>query len=238
MTVGVYGLGRFGQLWAEILSTRFDVKGYNRSPLSEIKPNIPVVGLNELLQCDVLFLCVSISGMEEVCKKIAPHLSPNTMVMDTCSVKVYPAEVMERNLPKENPVIATHPMFGPDSVVSGLRNLPFIMCNVSSSEDKFNEWMSIFKCFGFNVFSMTPDEHDREAAFTQGITHFIGRVLKDLKIEPSPIATLGYQKLMEVMEQTCNDPWQLFIDLQKQNPHTQEMREELKKSLDRILAQL
>jgi prephenate dehydrogenase len=129
-------------------------------------------------------------------------------------------------------------MFGPDSVGNGLNDLPFIMCDVRSTEDEFNFWQEKFRGFGFSLHVMTPEEHDREAAFTQGITHFIGRVLKDLDLKESPIATLGYRKLLEVMEQTCNDPWQLFIDLQQKNPYTGEMRRELKKSLDRILAGL
>jgi prephenate dehydrogenase len=85
---------------------------------------------------------------------------------------------------------------------------------------------------------MSPQEHDRKAAYTQGITHYVGRVLADLDLEPSPISTLGYHKLLEIREQTCNDPWQLFLDLQRFNPYTKEMRERLHRSLDRMLKQL
>ncbi len=85
---------------------------------------------------------------------------------------------------------------------------------------------------------MTPRQHDREAAFTQGITHFVGRVLDDLNLEESSMATLGYRKLLEIREQTCNDPWQLFLDLQRLNPYTEEMRQSLGRSLMRILEQL
>ena len=42
---------------------------------------------------------------------------------------------------------------------------------------------------------------------------------------------MGYNKLLEIVEQTCNDPWQLFLDLQRYNPHTREMRARLEKSL-------
>lgn len=85
---------------------------------------------------------------------------------------------------------------------------------------------------------MSAEEHDREAAFTQGITHFIGRVLKDMNLKPSPIATMGYRKLLEIVEQTCNDPWQLFLDLQQYNPYTKEMRNQLQTSFQRILSSL
>ena len=59
-----------------------------------------------------------------------------------------------------------------------------------------------------------------------------------MNIEPSPIATVGYERLLAVMEQTCNDPLQLFMDLQHYNPYTTAMREELQSSLKRLLAAL
>ena len=38
---------------------------------------------------------------------------------------------------------------------------------------------------------MTPEEHDQLAAKTQGITHFVGRVLKDAGVGVTEIDTLG-----------------------------------------------
>jgi prephenate dehydrogenase len=93
-----------------------------------------------------------------------------------------------------------------------------------------------WKSLGLSVAVMDPDEHDRQAAFTQGVTHYLGRVLKDLGVGPSVIATVGYRRLLDIVEQTCNDPWQLFLDLQRYNPHTREMRERLGRSLDAVMA--
>ena len=85
---------------------------------------------------------------------------------------------------------------------------------------------------------MSPHDHDREAAFTQGVTHYLGRVLSDFGVRGSPIGTVGYQKLLEIVEQTCNDPWQLFLDLQRYNPHTREMRARLESSLRSVMAEI
>jgi hypothetical protein len=38
------------------------------------------------------------------------------------------------------------------------------------------------------------------------------------------------------VEQTCNDPMQLFLDLQRFNPHTREMRARLEKSLQAVMS--
>jgi hypothetical protein len=40
---------------------------------------------------------------------------------------------------------------------------------------------------------------------------------------------------MSVVEQTCNDPIQLFYDLQRYNPYARDMRMELKGALDTVM---
>lgn len=234
MVVGVYGLGRFGSFWASVLSHHFPVKGYSRNPDRQVSPSIAKASEAEVLACDVLFLTVAISAMEEVLRRIGPRISRDTLVFDTCSVKIIPVELMKKYLSPEVQIIGTHPMFGPDSGRNGVEGLPLVYCPVRVSEANADEWRRLFRSMGLNVKDRTPEEHDREVAHTQGITHFIGRVLQDLNLAPSDIATVGYAKLLEIIEQTCNDPWQLFLDLQRYNPYTAEMRVALYTSLKKI----
>jgi prephenate dehydrogenase len=238
MDIGIYGLGRFGSFWAECLSEHFSVKGYSRNPRRPTPPGVERVSEEELLSQPVIILCVAISAMEEVAGRIASSLEAGSLVMDTCSVKVFPASVMEKSFPAGVEILATHPMFGPDSAQNGFAGLPMVLCPIRLAQERLSEWENFFRALGLTVFIMSPQEHDREAAYTQGITHYVGRVLADLGLAPSPISTLGYHKLLEIREQTCNDPWQLFLDLQRFNPYTREMRERLHRSLDRILKQL
>jgi prephenate dehydrogenase len=142
---------------------------------------------------------------------------------------------MEKHFPDNVEIVATHPMFGPDSARNGLAGLPMVICPVRCDEQRLHSWEVFFKGLGLDVKRMSTGEHDREAAYTQGITHFIGRVLADLNLKPSHIATLGYRRLLTIIEQTCNDSWQLFMDLQQYNPYTEEMREQLQRSLDTIM---
>ncbi len=235
MSVGVYGLGRFGLFWAELLSTRFPVVAYNRTPGRRLPEGVREVDLDSLMQADTIFLCTAISATEPVLRQIAPLLRAGTTVIDTCSVKVYPVRLMEEILPTTVSLIGTHPMFGPDSARSGVQGLPLIVTPVRAPLETLSAWEQTFRQIGLVVHRMTPAEHDYEAAYTQGVTHFIGRVLRDLELKPSAISTLGYKKLLEVMEQTCNDPWQLFVDLQRLNPYTGEMRKSLRASVDRIV---
>src|SRR5271169_3420168 len=236
MTVGVYGLGRFGSFWAEMLSRSIPVCAYSRSPERPTPPGVRRVGEDEVLAQPVIFLCVAISAVEDVLVRSSRRLAREVLVMDTCSVKCHPVALMERLLPATASVLGTHPMFGPDSARGGVANLPMILCPVRITARELERWRAFFAAMGLAVSIMTPDEHDREAAFTQGVAHYIGRVLSDLGIQRSPIGTVGYNKLLEIVEQTCNDPLQLFLDLQRFNPHTREMRARLEKSLQAVMS--
>ena len=176
--------------------------------------------------------------MGPVLERIGSRIKPGTLVADTCSVKVYPIGEMVRLLDSGVNILATHPMFGPDSGKDGVAGLPLVYHPVRMTGQQVSFWRETFYSWGLRVLDLTPDEHDREAAYTQGITHFIGRVLNDLSLSPSEIATKGYAKLLEIIEQTCNDPIQLFVDLQKYNPYTGEMRSSLAASIRRYMDML
>ncbi len=236
MTVGVYGLGRFGSFWAEFLSRSCDVVASSRSGERATPEGVRRGAAEEVFGLDVVFLCVAISAMEETLAGMAKHVSKSAVIMDTCSVKSYPMDLMKRILPPGVSILGTHPMFGPDSAKSGVEGLPMILCPGRIAEAGVETWKGFFSSLGLSVHVMEAAEHDREAAFTQGVAHYIGRVLKDLGIRESPIATMGFRKLVEIVEQTCNDPWQLFLDLQRYNPYTREMRTRLKKSLDSVMS--
>jgi len=238
MRIGVYGLGRFGYMWAGLLARRFDVRAHSRDSTREVPDGVRRVSAHELAEVDVLFLCVAISAMDEVCRWLGGSVGRGTLVMDTCSVKVYPSRVMDEHLPPGVDILATHPMFGPDSASNGVEGLPLVLCPVRVGDARIAEWTGVFTDMGLCVHCMSPEEHDREAAFTQGITHFVGRILADMELRESRIATVGYESLLQIIEQTCNDSWQLFLDLQHHNPYTSQMREQLRRSIDKMLRKL
>ncbi len=238
MEIGIYGLGRFGSFFSSLLSGYSTVKAFSRNPEHKTPAGVKRVREEELFPLPVMILCVAISSLREVLERIAPRLKPGILVMDTCSVKALPVVWMREILPGPVDILATHPMFGPDSAADGVSGLPLILSPVRIGRERLEEWRTFFSSLGLNVYLMDPDDHDREAALTQGLTHYVGRVLAELKLKDSKIASVGYRKLLEIIEQTCNDSRQLFFDLQKYNPYTQEMRESLSRSLKLIDEQL
>ena len=234
--ISVYGYGRFGKFWADILTADFKVKVYSRRGLKpeEVNPGIEITDEKGIFDCDALFYCVAISSLEDVLIKSSGNFKEGTIVFDTCSVKVKPAEWMQKHVPASNPVIATHPMFGPDSYYNAKEPLPMVMANIRAVETDFQWWVDYFTRKFIRVEKMSPEQHDEMVAYSQGITHYIGRVLADLNLKSTKINTLGYQKLMEIIQQTCNDNWQLFVDLQRYNPYTKKMRQDLHESIEKI----
>lgn len=229
--IAVVGLGRFGLFWASLLAQRHTVVGTSRRALSSLPSGVRQVSLDEAAQAPIIFLTVAISAMPDALRTIAPHLRPGTLVVDTCSVKVWPVRQMVELLPDSCEIIASHPMFGPDSARESAATLPMITWPVRVGNDRYRSLLETLIELGMQIHEMSPDDHDREAAMTQGVTHLVGRVLSAMTLSESTIATLGYRRLLQVMGQTCNDPETLFRDLQRYNPYTRDMRHRFAEAL-------
>jgi prephenate dehydrogenase len=235
ITVGVYGMGRFGSFWAKLLSdSGLRVAGYNRSS-RPFPDGVRRAEEDEVLACDAFFYCVAISSFDEVLDRTASRIGSQTLVFDTCSVKLRPMRSMKEKLPESCEYIGTHPMFGPDSAINGVEGLPLVFSPGRCRPERARRWADHFTAMGLRVIEATAEEHDREAAYTQGVTHVVGRILGELDLSESIIATSGYKRLLQVREQTCNDPLQLFMDLQHYNPYTHPMRVELTAALENIM---
>jgi prephenate dehydrogenase len=238
-SIGIIGFGRFGKVLANILQKGFSIKAFDLKPSGEF-PAVEFTDLNSVLNEKVIFIAVPIRHFKSVIQEIAPQLSEGTTLIDVCSVKKHPAETMVRILPEKVGIIATHPMFGPDSFVSNNR-LKMMMNNTRDAHDQYKFWRQFFTDQGIQVMEMSPDQHDQLAAKTQGVTHFLGRMLKEYGIRKTTIDTQGFRDLLDLVDQTCNDTWELYTDLQLYNPYTDEMIDKLKlatTSLDNRLKEL
>ncbi len=238
--VGILGYGRFGAFWARELSADFAIHIHNRTPRHTL---VERDGFqwhpDEASLCaaiDTLFLCVPIGALEATLARIKHLLRPGTVVMDTCSVKVWPVRWLEEQLHSRPDVeiLASHPLFGPDSAATSLANLPMVLFPLRCREETHSFWAGYFSGLGLRVHEMEPHEHDRLAAYSQGLTHYIGRVLNELNLQATPIDTVGFRHLLSIIEQTCDDTLELFHDLQNFNPYTQEMRRQLETALKKV----
>jgi len=234
--IGIIGFGRFGSLTSRYLSEDFNVMVYDGGEKSaEIrKTGAEPASLEVVCSQDVVILPVPISVFEQTLKKVAPLLKEGALVVDVCSVKSYPVKVMREILPEGVSILATHPMFGPDSASDSLKGCKIVLCRERMAEEHFSKVKDYLDSKGLNTIEATPDEHDRQISVSLALTHFIGRVLSEFGAKPLEIDTEGYKRLLHVLEVVENDTWQLFVDMNHYNPHAGGHRVALIDAVNRV----
>lgn len=244
-TVTIIGFGRFGKTLYKLLKDDFVITLFRRSAFTKsektlLNKNTKIAkNLEEAYRSNVIFFAVPISSFENIVKRHKRFITDNHVLIDVLSVKVHPQKVLQKQLKnKKTQIILTHPMFGPDSTKDGFAHLPLIMHKEKVEKSTYNFWENFFQKKEITVIEMTPEKHDRLAARSQGLTHFVGRLLEKMDVKPTSIDSLGMKKLLEIKDQTCNDTWQLFHDLQTFNPYTNDMRVQLGKAYDALFNEL
>ncbi len=225
--IGIIGFGRFGKLMAAYLAKDFAVKIYNRSDkASEIREIGAVpADLADVCAQKVVILSVPISKMQEYLQNISPLLRKDAVVADVCSVKVYPLQWMKELLPETVSILASHPMFGPDSAADSLHDRKIVLCRERMDDARYEKIKSWMTAKGMIVIESTAEEHDRQIAVSLSLTHFIGRSLEEFGAKELIIDTEGYKRLLHILGVVSHDTWQLFSDMNRYNPYAKEKRE-------------
>ena len=228
--VSIIGFGRFGAMLHSLLSKGFEVDVFDKNSIDNSDVN--EVSLEHALQNETIFIAVPIRDFENLVKDISKKISSGKTVIDVCSVKVFPKKVMLDNLSNETDIIATHPLFGPDSLKDS--GSVMTMESVRNTFGRYDFWKNYFESQNILIEEISAEEHDMMAARSQGLTHFVGRVIDDFGTNQTRIDTEGYKALHKLVNQTCNDTWELFEDIQNFNPFTEKMISELNESFEKI----
>lgn len=223
-SLGLIGFGQFGQLAATILKSRYDVLVTDTAAGADAAARAMGVGFGSLADAAsraVVVVAVPVVAMREVFAAIAPHLQPGALVIDVGSVKMLPAQWMVETLPAHVDLVATHPLFGPQSAKAGLAGLRLVVCPIRG--ERHEAVVAIGRDLGLTVTVTTPEEHDREMAYVQALTHLIGRSLVNLRIPDEELKTPSYQHLLELCALIGADTFELFTAIQTQNPFAAEV---------------
>jgi prephenate dehydrogenase len=239
--IGIIGYGRFGRLTVKNLAPDFEVLVHTRSLDKQadiVAAGARLVSLPEACAQKVVILCVPISSMQETLRQIAPMVRTDAVVVDVCSVKVFPAQWMRELLPATVDILATHPMFGPDSAAVSVAGHKIVLCPERIAPQRYAKVKQWLHQKGVILIETTPEEHDRKIAVSLALTHFIGRSLAEFGAQPLDIDTEGYKRLLHILGVVGNDTWQLFEDMHRYNPYAREKRRTFLKAMERIEARL
>jgi prephenate dehydrogenase len=238
-TLGLIGFGQFGQLAATHLKAHFDVLVSDAAGDAAARAAALGVVFGSLEQAaarDVVIVAVPVRAMQSVFEAIAPHLAPGALVIDVGSVKMLPSQWMLEILPSHVDLVATHPLFGPQSARNGLEGLRLVVCPIRGARaDKVADFG---RALGLTVTVTTPEEHDREMAYVQALTHLIGRSLVNLDIPDEQMKTPSYQHLLELCALVGGDTFELFTAIQTQNPFAAEVAGAFVKEAQSLLDQV
>jgi prephenate dehydrogenase len=222
--LGIIGFGQFGQLAADVLRRHFEIIATDPAPGAEAaarKLDVSFSTLPDAAACDVVMVAAPVAVMRGVFAAMVPHVKPGALVADVGSVKMLPAQWMAEILPKHADLVATHPLFGPQSAKSGISGLRLVVCPVRGSR---HEQVAAFgRSLGLTVTVTSPEEHDREMAYVQALTHLIGRSLVNIGIPDEQLKTQSYQHLLELCSLISADTFELFTAIQTQNPFAKEV---------------
>ncbi|KAH0661835.1 hypothetical protein KY290_030015 [Solanum tuberosum] len=246
LRIGIIGFGPFAQFLAKTMMKQGHfIRVTSRSDYSELCTNLGILFFRDMgafLESDneVIMISTSILSLSRVVESIPFNcLKRPTLFVDVLSVKEHPKDVLLRIMPEECDLLCTHPMFGPESGKDGWTDLTFMYDMVRIRDQPLcSSFLHIFSSEGCKMLEMTCEEHDRLAAQSQFLTHTIGRILSEMEVEPTPIDTKGFQKLVQVKESSVKDSFDLFSGLFIHNRFARQQMKNLEVALEKTKEKL
>jgi prephenate dehydrogenase len=217
---GIIGTGAFGTLMARHLAPHFSLVLHDahKNPAKLAKACKAKTGsLQDAAVCGIVVIAVPVQQIEGVLKQIAPLLKPKTLVIDVGSVKTKPATLMRTLLPENVDSVGTHPLFGPQSGKNGIKGLNIAVCDVRGKRGACVAKFLKTK-LKLRVFRVTPEEHDRELAYVQGLTHLLAKIIVGLDLPPFKLTTKTFEHLLTAVDMVRYDSDDLFRAIERENP--------------------
>lgn len=241
--LGIIGFGNFSKFFTPHLRPHFaSITVFDaRDGFKSEAENLGVIGgtLQEVLNKEIIILAIPVQYLEAFLQSSAQLFNPNALIMDVSSVKLKPIALMEQYLPKTCEIVGTHPLFGPQSGKNGIHGLNFVICPHRQKKETIVSLTDLFQSkMQLRVLERTVDEHDKQMAYVQGITHFIGRALNRMDIPDVEQKTPAYQYLLDIKRNLGGDSWDLFLTIENENPCAKDVRDEFLTELVKLNTEL
>lgn len=241
---GSRGLGKW--IAQELKKDDFNITitSRNRSSGQKVAKKIGVDydndNINAIRNANLIIFSVPIEYMTETIKEVAPHAPENSLLMDVTSVKIEPAEALEKYAPKNTFILPCHPMFGPR--IPSIEGQVVILTPIENRSEKyFNKIKSYLENKDANVVISTPEEHDKTMSVVQGLTHFsyisIASTIKKLGIsvkKSREFASPVYSLMLDMISRIVSQNPYLYYSIQKSNKETLLSRKTLIEESNRL----
>lgn len=229
LIVGIIGYGDFTKVLIEYLSPYATIIVSSRSrEQGDAGHGTRFGSVAEVLACPVIIPSIPAQFFQAFFTEHRDKVNPEALVIDVASVKTKPLAVLRGVLPATCEILGTHPMFGPASIAKngGLMGLKCVVCPVRIADERSQRITRFLdRTLGLQVIHRTPEEHDKEMAYVQGLSHYIGRVMDEMKIPESELSTLAYDDLIDMKRIQGSDSWELFRSIMYENPYAEEVHQ-------------
>jgi prephenate dehydrogenase len=234
-TVGIVGLGSFGSFIAGLMPGTVRVLGYDRS--GQRVDGVKEASFSEAARADIVILAVPLASLESTLQELRPHLRPESLVIDVCSVKVGPEELYIEHLPGHAHLLMTHPLFGPQSAATGTHGHRLI---VTKAVGEISAKVLAFckEQLGLDITHMSAEDHDKIMARVHALTFFVARGLSDMGLQDEIFMTPSYKMLMDLVRLDHSHSQELFRTIEQGNPYAKGERERLLRHFSEIEASL
>lgn len=221
-TVGIIGFGSFGEFVVNKIGDKLLLKVYD--PYVKVPKKISA-SMEDVAKCDFVVLAIPINAYEIVLSELKHHITSSTVIVDISSVKTIPVSIINTILPGQKRVIM-HPLFGPQSADKSFWGHVVVMCPSVSDSEAYKLIKNFVIDLGLAVVEKTPEEHDREMAYAQGLTFFLARILLTMNVHDVTLMTPSFKKLLDLAELESHHSDELFKTIQTGNPYLAGIRAE------------
>lgn len=231
MKFGIVGLGLMGGSFAKAV-TKYGISssvvGYDHNiehqkQALELDLVDKIVEVDELLNCDVIILCIPVNAIVAFMPTLE-GISKDTTIIDFGSTKKLIVDKVPSSLRKN--FIPAHPMtgtekFGPKAAIDGLyEGKTIVLCDLEICDEVHkNRALDIFNSIAMRIVQMDSTTHDIHACFISHLPHAISYALANTVMtheDPKDIITLaggGFRDMSRIAKSSSH----MWTDIFRQN---------------------
>ena len=229
MTIGIVGQGAFGKFLLKALPKKCEYKTYDINQSNSANNST----FDEVIDVDILIIAIPFFSFDDFFKKAEGKIKPETLVIDICSVKTLPTEIIKRYLKNHRNLLLTHPLFGPQSASDSFEGHTLIITD-STGETAKSVLDYCDKYLGLKIMKMTAEEHDKTMAQVHALTFFAARGLGAMKLPEVTFQTPSYNEILDLIALDNTHSEDLFQTIQLGNPYAKEIREQFINALTEV----
>ncbi|AEH50579.1 prephenate dehydratase [Pseudothermotoga thermarum] len=200
MKILIYGVGKMGSFFKDFFIQRqYFVKGFDVDPSKN--------EVEDISDFDVIFVCTPMGQIKKALEHIKKDTRKNPLLVDVASVKGFSVPLFKES---GFDFLSVHPLFGDEANVS----LSHLIIVEESQREEAWQIIEEFKKEGALITKLSCEEHDKQMAKIQGISHFLLLCFASV-YEDMGFSTRIYKALAKLAARVLKENWEMYHLIQK-----------------------